>query len=287
MRIRQLWHNALTIWRTAGERHIGLIAAGVAFFGMFGVFPGITAIVAVFGLLADPQVVAEQLTLMEDVIPAGAYGILQGQIDQVLRVQTGTLGWATALSLGLALWSARAAVAALMGGLNAIEDVTPRSGIWQAVVALTLTLCLVTLAVVALSVIVGLPVLIAFVPFAFSTVLILEIARWVVALAVLLGGLSLLYRFGPNLRGARPRWLSIGAVVVIVVWMAASAGLSYYLRNFGNYQAVYGSLAAVIGLLLWFYVSAYLVLLGAVLNAQIYGRPRDRGAEEEDHDPSV
>jgi len=191
--LKKVWQFAYAIWTEAGNRHIGLIAAGVAFFGMFGVFPGIGAVIAVFGLIADPIVVADQLELMRDVIPTEAYAIFQAQIDRVLNARSDTLGWATFVSLALAL-----------------------------------------------------------------------------AFGVLLAGLSLLYRFGPNMRGARRPWVTVGAFVVIFVWTAASVGLSYYLQNFASYGEVYGSIGAVIGLLLWFYISAYLILLGAVLNAKLY-----------------
>ena len=265
-----IWRRAWSVWKAAGDRNIGLIAAGVAFFGMFGMFPGIAAVIAVFGLVADPAMVTDQLALMEDVIPEGAYAILQNQVQLVLGAQSDTLGWATILSLALAIWSARAAVAALLGGINTIEGVKPRSGVRQAIVALILTVALVSLAVVALTTIVILPVVIAFAPITVSTAWILEVARWAIALFVLFGGLSILYRYGPNLGGSRRPWVTVGAGIVVVVWIAASIGLSYYLGNFASYQAVYGSIGAVIGMLLWLYVSAYLILLGAVLNAQVY-----------------
>lgn len=268
--LKKVWQVAFGIWTEAGNRHIGLIAAGVAFFGMFGVFPGIAAVIAVFGLIADPIVVSDQLVLMEDVIPAEAYAIFESQIERLLTARSDTLGWATLVSLALALWSSRAAVAALMGGINAIEGVTPRSGVRQAIVALILTASLVMVATTALTAVVVLPVILAFVPLANSTAWILEAARWLLAFGVLLAGLSLLYRFGPNMRGSRRPWITIGAFVVIFVWILASVGLSYYLRNFATYNEVYGSIGAVIGLLLWLYISAYLILLGAVLNAKLY-----------------
>ena len=279
-RILSFWRAGVDIFTTAGERHIGLIAAGVAFFGMFGVFPGIAAVIAVFGLVADPVVVADQLALMQDVIPGDAYDIFQAQIDTLLNTRSETLGLATIVSILLALWSSRAAVAALMGGINAIEGVRQRGGVRQALVALLLTGSLVLLALVALTSVVILPVMLAFVPLFGLTALLLEVARWLIALAVLFGGLSILYRYGPNMRPHRRPWVTIGAAVVVVVWIAASVGLSYYLSNFASYNEVYGSIGAVIGMLLWLYVSAYLILLGAVLNARLYPAPESVSTDE-------
>lgn len=278
--MRRIWRILVAVWITAGEKHLGLIAAGVAFFGMFGIFPGLAAIIAIYGLIADPVVIAEQLTLMEDIIPPDAYNLIASQVFRLVAAPTEALGWATAVSIALALWSSRAGVAALIGGLNAIAGQRVRSGLWQMVVALLLTFALVTLALVALTAVVIVPIGLAFIPVASSTAWLLEGIRWLIALGVLMIALSLLYRFGPARIGGRGRWITVGAFVVVVLWIAASAGLSYYLTNFASYNEVYGSIGAVIGLLLWLYVSAYLILLGAVLNVEIHGHGSLPGAAD-------
>ncbi len=260
----------MAVWQTASDKHLGLIAAGVAFFGMFGIFPAIAAVIAVFGIVADPVVIAEQMTLMEGIIPADAYRLLAVQVNRLVLADSGTLGWATFVSIALALWSARAGVGALIGGLNAIAGERVRNSFLQVILALVLTIVLVALAIVAMLVVIVVPVVLAFIPVANSTAWLLEGLRWLIALGVLLLGLSLLYRFGPARVGGRGRWLTVGAVVVVVLWVAASVGLSYYLTNFGSYNQVYGSIGAVIGLMLWLYVSAYLVLLGAALNLHVH-----------------
>ena len=270
-KIGRFYKLLLAVWTTATDRHLGLIAAGVAFFGMFAIFPGLAAIIAVFGLLADPVIVLQQIDLMQDIIPVEVYKILVEQLSRLLTAQTEALGWATLVSVGLALWAARLGVAGLMGGLNAIADRPPRNGVKQIIVAYTLTMCLVALAVLALIVVVIAPIILAFVPMANSSAILLEVVRWVVAFVVLYAALSLLYRFGPNQRGARVRWFTVGAATAIALWIAASFGLSYYLANFASYNEVYGSIGAVIGMLLWLYVTAYLILLGAALNLEIHG----------------
>ena len=273
----RLWRILTAVWQTASQKHLGLIAAGVAFFGMFGIFPGIAAIIAIFGLVADPVVIAEQLSLMEDIIPPDAFNLIAAQVYRLAATPTEALGWATVLSIALALWSCRAAVAALIGGLNAIAGQRMRNGLWQMVLALLLTVALVTIAIVAMITVVIVPVVLAFIPVASSTAWLLEGLRWLVAFAVLIMGLSLLYRFGPAREGSRGRWITVGAVTVVIVWVAASAGLSFYLTNFASYNEVYGSIGAVIGLLLWLYVSAYLILLGAALNVEVHGHGAGSG----------
>lgn len=278
--ILRTWRVLSAVWTTAGEKHLGLIAAGVAFFGVFGIFPGIAAIIAIFGLVADPVVIGEQLVLMEGIIPPDAYRLLSSQINRLVSAPSDALGWATVVSITLALWSCRAGVGALIGGLNAIAGQRVRNGIWQMVVAFMLTIALVSLAIVALMVVVVLPIGLAFIPVATSTAWLLEGARWLIALSVLMIGLSLLYRFGPARIGSRGRWITVGAFAVVILWVAASAGLSYYLTNFGSYNEVYGSIGAVIGLLLWLYVSAYLILLGAALNVHVHGYDKPRSSQD-------
>ncbi len=268
----RLWRLLYSVWNTASDRHIGLIAAGVAFFGIFAIFPAITAIIAIFGLLADPVVVVQQLELMRDIIPEQTYLLFVGQMGRLLAARTDALGLATLISILLAFWASRAGVAALMGGLNAIAGRPARHWFKQIVVALTLTFCLVALAVVAMMAVIVAPIVLAFAPLGDTSVLVLEGVRWCVALFVLFSALSLLYRFGPNQRGARIRWFTVGAVTVVVLWIGASAGLSYYLGNFASYNEVYGSLGAVIGMLLWLYLTAYLILLGAALNLEVHGK---------------
>lgn len=270
-KLKRVWHILYAVWQTAGEKHLGLIAAGVAFFGIFGIFPGIAAVIAIFGLLADPVVISEQLVLMDEIIPPDAYRLLSSQINRLVLAPPEKLGWATVVSISVALWSCRAGVGGLIGGLNAIAGQRQRNGILQVLIAFALTIALVSLAIVALTAVVILPIVLAFVPVAASTIWIVEGTRWLIALGVLMMGLSLLYRFGPARIGPRGRWMTIGAFTVIILWVVVSIALSYYLTNFTSYNEVYGSIGAVIGLLLWLYVTAYLILLGAALNVEVHG----------------
>ncbi len=278
-KLMEIWRVGVAVFATAGEKHLGLIAAGVAVFGMFGIFPGLAAIIAIFGLVADPVVISDQLSLMEDIIPDDAYRLIQTQINGLILAPAQTLGWASALSILLALWSCRAAVGALIGGLNAIAGQKQRNTFVQIIVALLLTFALVFLAIVAVNVVIVLPIIMAFLPLPAGTAWLLEGLRWAVALAVLMAGLGLLYRFGPVRIDRRGRWVTVGALVVVVVWIAASAGLSYYLTNFASYNEVYGSIGAVIGMMLWLYVSAYLILLGAALNMHVHGQSHEPEAK--------
>jgi membrane protein len=195
--------------------------------------------------------------------------LLRGQIQTLSEADGFQLGWASALSLGLTIWSARVAIGALIRGLNAIYHVPNRSGVSHTLRALLLTLCLIGVALVALlSVVVTPLVSIAAPQWALSQGMVL-ISRWGLTFGVLLAGFAVVYRLGPN-RSGMAVWP--GAFAVTCVWAGASAGFSIYLANFEAYAHVQGSIGAVVALLLWLYLSAYLVLMGAALNAWLTQR---------------
>lgn len=278
---RHFWRYWATIWGALGQvmamsdrTHMGLMAAGIAFFGMFAIFPALGALIAIFGLVADPMVVEEQVALLEDLMPPGASDLIADQVHRLVTAQTGTLGWTTVVSLLLALWSARAGVASLVQGLNAIHEIPNRGGILHAIVSILLTLSLIAIGLTGLFAVIVAPILIALAPVAYSTAWILEGVRWIVALTALLMALGILYRFGPNGR-SRMAWITPGAVLVIVFWLGSSAGFSAYLARFDSYNEIYGSIGAVIALMMWLYISAYLVLLGAAFNEVIIGEQVD------------
>ncbi len=271
------WRYWATIWGAIGQvaamadrTHMGLMAAGIAFFGMFAIFPALGALIAIFGLVADPVVVEEQVAVFEDVMPPGAAELITDQVHRLVTAQSGTLGWATVLSLLLALWSARAGVASLVQGLNAIHEIPNRGGLLHALVSILITLSLIAIGLTGLFAVIIAPILIALAPIANATSWLLEAIRWLVALASLLMALGILYRFGPNGR-VRLAWVTPGAVLVIILWLAASALFSAYLSRFDSYNEIYGSIGAVVALMMWLYISAFLVLLGAAFNEVIIG----------------
>lgn len=259
----------LGLLRRSERANLGLISAGVAFFGMFSLFPALALIIAVFSLASSPTAVLEQLALIRGVIPDDVYFLVEAQLHKLLFARATHLTWATLVSFVLAFWSSRVAVAALMQGLNAVYGVPNRRGMSQMLVVLSMTGALVMVAVVALGAVVIAGVALRLVPLDLETVRVLEAIRWGVALMTLLSGLSLLYRFGPNLPERRPPWLSPGALLVIVLWYLASAGLSAYFVNFARFNEIYGSIGAVIAMQLWLYVTAYLILLGAAFDVEL------------------
>ncbi len=251
------------------RKNLGLIAAGVGFFSMLAVFPGLAALIAISGLVIDPQVIGDKLQLLEDLVPPEIYKLLGDQLSALAMASEGTLGWTTVISTVAAVWSARAGVSALLRGLNATYRESNRVGITRIVKTLGLTAAAVGFVAAALGAIIIVPAVIAIIPMAPSAAWTVALLRWFIAGGVLVAGLGIIYRLGPNRRSARAGWVTPGAVVAAVLWVAVSWLLSTYLANFPRYNEVYGSIGAAVSMLLWFYLSAYVVLLGATLNAEL------------------
>lgn len=257
-------------WVLSGQRHLGLIAAGVAFFCVLAIFPAIAALVAIWGFFSDPQVVANSMEWLDEYLPSDAYDLLFAQVQGVVGLGHGQFGWTTAISLGAALWSARAGVASLVQGINAAHGQEVRSSLWHQVVSILLTLAIVGAALMALAAGVFVPIFLTFVPLGDMASLVLSLVTWSIAPIAGIVSIGLVYRYGPNLpREARPALFTWGLLVAVLLWFAVSVGFSWYLSNFANYNKVYGSIGAVIALLMWFYFSAYAVLIGAAVNAAV------------------
>ncbi|WP_172298611.1 YihY/virulence factor BrkB family protein [Pseudoruegeria sp. HB172150] len=267
--VRPTWRVISGVFSAIGERNLDLISAGVAFWGVLAIFPAVAAVIALWGFWFDPHVIEEQMGLLETFIPNEAYKLLNDQVTALIATNNSTLGWTTIISTGFAIWSTRAGVGALLRGLNAAYGVESRKGFWPMLWAVLMTIILVAVAFFALASVVVVPIVLQFLPLGDSTQSVLSLARWLLTGTVMLLTLSLVYRYGPNHRGRRPRWLSAGAVLALAIWAIASAGFTIYLSNFGNYNQVYGSIGAVIALLMWFWISAYTVLFGAAVNAEI------------------
>lgn len=262
-----------------GTNNLSLIAAGVAFYSMLSVFPALAALIAVLSLIADPVVVITQMEEYRGLMPDAVYDILNRQIVALVSASSGTLGWAGAVSLGVALWSARAGVGAMMHGLNVVYAREGRSSFKHYLRALLLTASLLGVGIVSVLTIVITPILLAFFPLGPLASFALELLRWMIAIVVIFGGIGLLYRFGPNRKGIKIGWLTPGAVMAGTSWAVMSIVFSYYVKHFGNYNEVYGSIGAVIAMLVWLWLSSFLVLLGAALNAEIEKRQPNRPAE--------
>jgi membrane protein len=283
------WKDIL--WRTyerSGDDRLLATAAGVVFYGLLAVFPAITALVSFYGLFADPSTIGSNLQTLSLMLPEGSFQIVQDQIARVLMKGNTALGATFLFGLAFALWSANAGVKAVIDALNvAYEEREKRSFVRLNLLSLAFTTGGIAALLLMVSAVVAVPLALDHVGLAPESQLIVSLTRWPLLLVILLFALGLLYRFGPSRRPARWEWLSVGALAAALLWIVGSALLSWYLSNFGNYNATYGSLGAAIGLMMWMWMSAIIVLYGAELNSEIerqtlqdttIGRPKPSGS---------
>lgn len=265
-----VWPALKGVWTLIGEKNLNLIASGIGFYGILATFPAIAALIALWGFFADPVLVEAQLREFTTLLPDEVAELLTSRVSELVAGDTTTIGWAGLLSVGLALSSARAGIAAMVIGLNAVYGEKNRGGVRHLLVAFGLTGSLVILALACFAALVIAPIALAFLPLGPFAVFIAELLRWSVAIATVMLSLGLLYRYAPNRRNrARAKWITPGAVAATILWALATWAFTIYLQNFGNYNKIYGSLGAVIVLLLWLYISAFVCLLGAALNAEL------------------
>jgi membrane protein len=277
------------------DDNVGLLAAGVAFYAMLAIFPAIIAVVTVYGMVADPDQVKTQVGELAKSLPAGADELLEKQLTNVVNAGRQALSIGLALSLLALLWSVSSGVQGLIKSLNVIYDEKETRGFVKLRgLSLLLTLGAIVVAVVALALITVFPGVIDGLGLGRAGQVAASVARWVVLAVLVLLALGVVYRLGPDRANPRWRWVSAGAVVALVLWLLGSVGFSYYVDNFGKYNQTYGALAAVIILLLWLFLSAFAVLLGAEFNAETERQtardtttgperpPGERGAEVAD-----
>lgn len=280
-------------WRTyqrIDEDRLLATAGGVVFFGLLAIFPAVTALVSSYGLFADPSTISDNLQKLAMMLPEGTFQIVEEQVGRVVSKGNTALGATFLFGLVLAIWSANAGVKAIFDALNvAYEEREKRSFIRLNMVSLAFTVGGIMALLLMVAAVVALPLALNHLGLAPESKLIVALARWPLLFLILLVALAILYRFAPSRDAPRWQWLSLGAVAAAILWIAGSALLSWYLSEFANYNATYGSLGAAIGLMMWMWVSAIVVMFGAELNSEIErqtlrdtttGRPKPLGSRE-------
>jgi len=265
------WKDIL--WRTygqIGDDRLLAVAAGVVFYGLLAIFPAVTAFVSLYGLFAKASTISDHLSLAAGFIPSGGVEIIQEQINRITAKGDARLSLAFAFSLGLALWSANAGMKAVIDALNVTYNEKEKRGFIKLnLISLALTGGAILSLLVALGSIVVLPLMLSSFGLGGWTEILLRFLRWPVLICLVVFGLAVLYRFGPSRESPRWEWLSVGSATAATAWLVGSALLSWYLANFANYDATYGSLGAAIGMMIWMWMSSIVILVGVELNSEI------------------
>jgi membrane protein len=271
------------VWTLSGKDHLSLVASGIAFNAFLAFIPFLTSVVLTYGLVAAPSQVAAHIAYLSDFLPEDAAGVVGDQLRNMVETASSETGLGLVVTLGLALYGAIRGATGIITGLNIIFDAEEsRSFIQQMGVALAITLGLILSFMLASLGISVMGFLSAILPDLGGIVHdALQIGFWITAAAGVSVVVSLIYRLAPNRGDLEWRWLTPGSVLATGIWLVGTFVFSIYVRSFGNFQAVYGALGAVIIFLMWLYISAYILLLGAELNQVLQGKTEDQGAEDQ------
>ena len=265
------WKDVLwRLWSEVNDDRILLISAGATFYLLLALFPFLAAFVSLYGFVADPRTIADHISFLAGFMPSGGIDVIRDQLRALVSQDREALSFGFLLGLGIALWSANNGVKALFDGLNiAYEEREKRGFIGLNLLSLAFTIGAILIGI-AFIVSVGIvPAMLALLNLGRWTEFLIQWGRWPVLLVSTAAAVTLLYRYGPSREPAKLRWLTWGAATATVVWIGASWSFSYYLQNFADYNATYGTLGAVIGFMVWTWISVIILLGGAELNAEM------------------
>jgi len=291
------WNDVLLrVWVGMREERVLLISGGAAFFLLLGLFPAITAFVSIYGLFFDPKTAMKHVVALEEFFPRSGIEIIRERLQHVASQGKGSLTLSLGVGVVFAFWGANRGVKAIFDAINvAYEEKEKRSFVHLNVLASLFTLAAILTVIVLISALGILPTILDLIGFGPITKLLVGAGRWIALIMLLTAGISLLYRYGPSRNCAKWPWITWGGALAAGAWVAASASFSFFLRNFDNFEPVYGSLGALIGLLMWIWISVTIVIVGAKINAELehqttrdttVGPPRskgERGAVVADH----
>ncbi|MBP2297669.1 YihY/virulence factor BrkB family protein [Azospirillum picis] len=261
----------LRVWDEQSKDNVSMLAAGVAYYALLAIFPAVAALVSIYGLVADPSMIENQLSQLAGLLPPESLSIIRDQANKVATAPSQGLSFGLIFGLLLTLWSASRGTNSLVNALNiAYGEKETRGFITLAALSMGLTVGGLLFVIVAMVLIVAVPAAINIVGLQDTPIgWIASLARWPILAVAIMIALAVFYRYAPDRREPQWRWVTWGSAAATVVWLLGSLGFSIYVSNFGSYNETYGSVGAVVVLLLWFNLTSYVVLLGAELNAEI------------------
>jgi membrane protein len=283
---RRGWMDILLRTRSEfSEDQAPLVSAGITFYTLLALFPGLAAFVSLYGLFADPAEAYRHLKLLSFLLPGDAMSLIGEQMIRLAEGDKGGQSLAFVTGLLLSIWSANGAIKALITGLNiAYEETETRSLVKRTLISLAFTLGFLIFVILTVGLIAARPAVEAFA--GREAGLLFDWLSWPALALVLITGVALLYRYGPSRDPVQWKWISLGSLGVVALWLLGSSLFSLYVANFAHYDRTYGSLGAVIGFMMWIYLSTMVILAGAELNSEIEhqtavdtttGQPRPMG----------
>jgi membrane protein len=263
------WQVVRRAMKESTADNVPMLAGGVAFFAFLAIFPAIIACITLYGLVADPETVATQVRDLAAILPQQAQPIVADQLQSVSSSSTGALGFGLVVSLLAALWAASSGTGNLIKAVNLAYDEDESRGFLKVRgLALVLTLGAIVFLLLTLALVAVVPVALNALSLGPAGIVITQIVRWVLLVAVIVVALAVVYRLAPDRDAPRFAWVSTGSFAAALLWIVGSILFSLYVNNFGSYNKTYGTIAGVVILMLWLYLTSYIVLLGAEINAE-------------------
>jgi membrane protein len=263
------WQVTRRAFKESSADNVGIIAGGIAYAAFLAIFPALIAGISLFGLVADPATIAQQAESVLAALPEAAQPLLRDQIVSLTQTPSGALSFSLIVSILLALWSASSGTSSLMTGINiAYDEQESRNFLKLRGTALLLTLGAIVFVLLTLALVAVVPAVLNALQLGTFINVIVQVVRWALLIVLIIAALAVVYRLAPDRDAPQFKWTSVGALVSGVLWVLASLGFSLYVNNFGSYNKTYGALAGVVVLLLWLYLTGYIILLGAEINAE-------------------
>jgi membrane protein len=265
------WKDILwRIYHNIPEHRIISIAAGVTFFVLLSIFPGIAALVAIYGLFADPSSIGQHLNDLSGVLPSGATEVIGDQLTRLTSQPRSQLGFALVFGVAVSLWSANAGMKALFDALNVVYGEKEQRGFFRLnIVSRAFTLGVLIFMMVAVSAIAILPLALGYLGLSGAVEWLVALGKWPLLVVTMAFGIALIYRYGPSRKEPQWRWVSWGSALAALLWLVTSILFSWYAGHFGSYDKTYGSLGAAVGLMTWMWLSFVVILVGAELDAEM------------------
>lgn len=266
------------LWRVfinVRDERVLLISAGVTFYMILAIFPAMAAFASLYGFLSVPGKISDQLSYFQGIVPSGGLELLRAQLQALASQDQQTLSFGFLIAILAALWSTNNGIKTLFEAINiAYREKEKRSFLHLNLLALVFTIGAMLIAIAMIFAVGVVPTILALFNLGSDSESILAWARWPVLLVMVACAISVLYRFGPSRHPAKWHWINWGGMIATLVWIGVSAGFSYYLQNFANYNATYGSLGAAVGFMLWIWISTIILIVGASLNAEMEHQTR-------------
>lgn len=251
-----------------GENNLTIVGAGVAFYSFLAIFPALVAILSIYGLAVDPAQAQQQISQLGSMMPEEALSIIEERIENLVSTPGSALGWGTIIGILVSLWSANAGTKSLFTGVDIAYGIKNNRGfIKQNALTLVFTLGAIITLLISITLIVIFPAVVQTFGLPGNIEGLISWLRWPFLAAVVIFVISMIYKYAPDRKSPKFKWVVVGAAVATLLWLVLSWAFSFYVSNFGNYGEMYGSISAVVILMLWLFLTSFIILLGAELNA--------------------